>query len=409
MQTVIQLVDRGDNARDDGVLGEAFVRGGVLGTGHTPKPVDQYLREQRAKTLDRQSFRTSARGLRELFRLLGLIDETAGLVVVTSAGRQAAAFAGTSLDAAQIEFWRRVVRNLNHYGGDATASHPYQVLLRLIAKRPGITRAKCALALEAKDDSPEELERIVQLSRLPEEQIRERIGVSKSNWDNAKKVLPRFAEQLGDVVKNGQNFTLADAPGSGEIEAGGEPAARAAARHRQQRRARAVTPETIGAAGIAERDEPPVPPSPDPVATAAANRLRADRLRRHNLIVRSLAARFAAAGLALYEDPYDVLAVHVNAGVLGEVKTLDGSVEDERGRVRDALAQLLYYEAFLTTPAAQGVEIQKVACFEGAITDDHQRWLNQSGITVIWAIGDGRFAGDDLAKNVLGPYLEELR
>lgn len=219
MQTIVHLVEHGKNARDDGVLGEAFVRQGVLGAGHTPKPVDEYLREQRAKAPSRQSFRVSARGLRELYRLLDLIDDAAGAVVVTPEGRQAAAFAGQPLNAELIEFWRRVVRNLSHYGGDATASHPYQVMLRLIARRPGITRAKCALALEARDDSPGEFERIVQLSRLPEEQILDRIGVSQANWDNAKKVLPRFAEQLGDVSKSGQSYTIAKAPGGSGIQA----------------------------------------------------------------------------------------------------------------------------------------------------------------------------------------------
>lgn len=170
-----------------------------------------------------------------------------------------------------------------------------------------------------------------------------------------------------------------------------------------------MTPDTIGAAGIAERDEPTVPFIPDPAATAAANRLRAERLRRHNTIVRALAARLAAAGLALFEDPYDVLAVHVNSGILGEVKTLAGSVEDERDRVRDALAQLLYYEAFLDTPAAHGIEIHKIACFERPINEDHQQWLNRSGIAVIWIGDDGRFLGDALARTVLGQYIKELR
>src|SRR2546421_6869908 len=154
LQCIVQVLAEGRNPRDDGVLGEAMVRAGILGTGHTPVPVDEYIREQLTKTEDRQSFRTSARGLRELYRLLGLIDHTGGTVIVTPDGRQAAAFAGQPLALAQIKFWRRVISNFQHFGGDQTASHPYQVLLRLVARRPGITRARCALALEARDDSP---------------------------------------------------------------------------------------------------------------------------------------------------------------------------------------------------------------------------------------------------------------
>jgi hypothetical protein len=188
LRCIVQILDLGPNPKDDGVLGEALVRAGVLGTGHTPLPVERYIREQRAKPRDRQSFRTSARGLRELYRLLGLIDDSGPTVVVKPEGRQAAAFADQPMDAVQIQFWRRLISNFRHDG-----SHPYQVLLRLIAQRPGITRAKCALALEARDDSPQELERIVALSDLSEDRILAQIGVSKANWDNAKKVIPHFA------------------------------------------------------------------------------------------------------------------------------------------------------------------------------------------------------------------------
>jgi hypothetical protein len=161
---IVRLLEEGKNPKDDGVLGQALLRAAVLATGHTPIPVKKYIREQLKKTRANQSFRTSARGLRELYRRLGLIDDSGERVIVTSEGRQATAFAGHRLEAAQTEFWRRVVSNFRHDGGGNT-SHPYQVMLRLIARRPGITRAKCALALEARDDSPQELNRIVGLSK----------------------------------------------------------------------------------------------------------------------------------------------------------------------------------------------------------------------------------------------------
>lgn len=411
LNCVMELLDQRLNPRDDDILGENLVRAGVIGTGHTPIAVDTYLKAQRTKPIGSQSFRTSARGLRELYRLLGLIEETEGAVTLTPEGRQAAAFAGEPLALPQIEFWRRIIRNFRHYGGDLTESHPYQVLLHLIARRPGISRAKCAVALEAKDDSPEELSRIVELSSLAEDRIRARIGVSKSNWDNAKKIIPRFAEQLGDVIKTGQTYQLADAPGLGITGAPDSsdhrrPTARATP-HRP-RTSRAVTPETIGTAGIAEPEEPPLPPTLDPLAAAAGNRLRLERLRRHNVLVRALAERLAAARMALFEDPFDILALLGRVGILCEIKTLDGSADDERDRVRDALAQLLYYEAFLTAPAASGAAIHKVACFERSISVEHQRWLNQSQIATIW-VADGGLAGDALAAGILGPYLEELR
>jgi hypothetical protein len=272
-------------------------------------------------------------------------------------------------------------------------------MLRLVARRPGITRAKCALALEARDNSPEELDRISELSDLTEEQIKRRLRVSDSNWNNAKKVLPRFAEQLGDVIKTQGTFVLADRPGNA---AGPGRRAPVGDRRRRGRGAgtprvsRSVTADTIGNAGLAERNEPPIPPDTDPADVAAAIMARADRLRRHNLLVRSFSSRLAIEEAELFEDPFDILVLVGDDAVLVEVKTLDGSAADERDRVRDALAQLLYYEAFVTKPVAGELEITKVACFELKPSDDHIGWLNSQGIAVVWEDGDA-FACDRAA------------
>jgi hypothetical protein len=415
MKCVAQLVDTKSNPSDDGILGEELVRAGVVGTGHSPIPIKQYLAKQAKKPLSNQSFRTSARGLRELFQLLGLININGGSIAITADGRQAAALSGKPLGPAEKEFWRRVLRSFEHQSVDTVSSHPYQVLLRLIARKPGITRAMCALALEAKDDSDAELERIVKLSGSAEETVRERIGVTKSNWDNAKKVLPSFAEQLGDVIKTGHTLVLADAPGLGVGGKSGSgsaakqgPRPKAGGSPRPPRASRKVTPSTIGAAGLADKDEPPVPPTLDPAATAKANAVRADRLRRHNLLVRKLAKRLDAAGMELHEDPFDVLAILGPVGLLCEMKTLDGNLEDERERVREALSQLLYYRAFVVAPIGGDAAIRMIACFEGPISVEHQTWLESFGIATLWTDGD-KFAGNALAVGALGGYLAELK
>jgi len=417
IRALVELVDRDENARDDGVYGPALVRAGVAGTGHRPMPIEQYIREQLRKEPSNQSFRTTARGLRELFRLFGFIDDSGGRVQILDTGRQAAAYAGQAMDAEQINFWRRVIRNMTHADANGQRSHPYQVLLRLVARKPGITRAKCALALEARDDSPAELERIVRLADLEEDVICRQIGVSNANWDNAKKVFPKFAEQLSDVIRRGQSFVLTEAPGhtdapARELRAAEPRAPRYAARPgpRAPRASREVTPDTIGRAGTAETfDEVEIPLNLDPAAAREAVRLRLDRLRRHNLIVRALAGRMRQAGARLYEDPFDVLALIERVGILVEVKTLDGSAADERDRVQEALAQLLYYEAFVTAPVAGEAEIHKVACFERPITQAHQDWFDAAGISTLWLVQDGRYGGNASAARVLGRFLEEIR
>ncbi len=418
MRCIVRLVDAGGQARDDGVLGEALVRARVAGTGHSPRPVGDYLRSQRQKEHSSQSHRTTARGLRELFKILGFINYSGDAVEVTGLGRQAAAFAGSPMNGAQISFWRRAIRNLLHDGGDGETSHPYEVLLRLIARKPGIPKPKCALALEAKNDSPEELTRIIGLVDLPGARIRKSLNVSKSNWANAVKVLPRFAMDLGDVVRTGRRgdyrYQIADAPGRADVGPA-EPrpvalpaGARRPSTPRAPRTSRPVTPATIANTGPVDAfDEVQVSPGIDPAVAAAAVRTRLDRRRRHNLLVQQLATRLVATGGRLYENPFDILEVMAELGILAEIKTLDGTEDDERERVRDGLSQLLYYEAFVSRPVAGEVTIRKVACFERRISDAHIKWLNDNGIAVIWKDGD-RFDGDKLASDFLGRFLEEL-
>ncbi len=406
MRCIVSLVDRGEQAKDNLVLGEELVRAGVVGPGRKRMPIEDYLKQQRGKRLSNQSPRATAKGLRELFRLLGFIDDSGDTIVVTESGRQAAAFADAPESAERIPFWRRSISEMTHFGKDATASHPYLVLLRLIALKPDISKAKLPLALEAKDDSQSELDRIVRLSELGEAQIIRRLHITKPNWDNAGKVLPGFAEQLADVIHKGDSYRIADAP----RRVSNIPAKdRGTTTSRASRTSRSVTPTTIGQAGTADNfDEVTIHADVDQATADAAIDTCRRRLRQHNLLLRKLASRLWAAGAALNEGAFDVFALVGTTGILGEVKTLDGTAPDERDRVRDALSQLLYYRAFLLPPAAGAADIRMVACFTQKIREDHACWLNAQGIAVIWEVND-RFAGDLLAAEFLGPYIEELR
>jgi hypothetical protein len=419
LKVIASVIGAGRNAKDDGVLGEALIRQGVLGTGHTPIPVDEYLRQQRAKPKKSdQSYRTRARGLRELFRVLGLIDDSGSSVVLTPAGRQIIALP-SPIGEAGLRNWRTAIVNMTHDGGDGEESHPYQVLLRLVARKPGITRAKCALALEPRNDSDEELNRIVALVDQGEDAIMRAIRISKPNWDNAKKVLPKFAEQLGDVNKVGQEFYLNDAPGVRTPAAAPAPPAPTpparpptapaapAAGPRRPRSASAVNSTTIATAGTAETFDEGADldtTALDPAAIAEQReRLRA-RLRRHNLLIQSVARTLEAQGAELFENPFDCLACFPTEGLLIEGKTLDGTEADEVARVREALAQLLYYESFVTRPLTQERATKKVAYFEAKVSDDHIAWLERNSICVIWNEGDRLNASEHSRRELRGYF-----
>ena len=198
------LVDQlysGVDVADDGLYGRALVFERVAGTGHSPMPPADYLRQQEQKPKSSQSHRTTARGLREFYRLLGLIDDSGQNVRLLPLGKKAANLAAKPLTFQSTHFWHTAVTNLTQTDAAGT-SRPYQVLLRLLARKPGITRSKCALALEAQDDSINELVRIAGLAGLSDSQIVAAIGVTTSTWANASKILPSLAEQFGDTVQN---------------------------------------------------------------------------------------------------------------------------------------------------------------------------------------------------------------
>ena len=400
----VRLLSADQNPKDDEVYGEALLRAGLLRTGHTPIPLEEYLKLQRRKTPSNRSYRTSARGLRELFRILGLIDETRESIAVTVKGEKVSQIERSELNKTDLELWRVIIRDMDHDGGDGEFSHPYLVLLRLIARKPGITRAKCALALEARNDTEEELDRIEVLADLEEEGIAAQIGTTPTNWDNAKKILPSFAEQLGDVNKVGQSYYLADAPGIKEPPFGEDRGQKRRNGVRTPRSSREVTADNIatgpGSQESDEADDKDVTNMPDAETLGLRKaRLRA-RVARHNDIVRRLARGLEREGATLYEDPFDCLACFEEEGILIEVKSLEGTEADEITRVREALAQLLYYEAFVIEPLSRGRRVVKVACFEDMISERHIEWLRQSNISVIWCVEDG-FDSDETSRRVL--------
>jgi hypothetical protein len=399
LRCVSDLLAKGKNPKDDGVLGEALVRAKITGPRDKRVTVQEYIRTQRLKTHDRQSMRATARLLREFYRLLGFIQEKGNKIILSKDGQQIAAFKGRFLSTAEKAIWTTALVGMEHYGGEVKSSHPYRVLLNLVGKKPGISRAKCALALEAKDDSKTELDRIIKLSDFSEQEIRAKISVSKSNWDNAKKILPSLAEQLGDVLKRGDSLFPA-----ASLLGGGKSPTRIAKKTGATRSSRRVTASSIARAATSEDfDEVPLPSTSDPKAVAAAIKLRRVRLRRHNLLVQDFARRLTP--LLLDEDPFDILAHDKTQAILVEAKTLDSSAADERDRVREALSQLLYYENFNLAPSLRKIRLHKIALFEGRISSRLGEWLNSFGIGVVWKERDD-FLGDGLARSLVGRYLD---
>lgn len=111
--------------------------------------------------------------------------------------------------------------------------------------------------------------------------------------------------------------------------------------------------------------------------------LRKRRTERHQDIVKLLAIDLERKGYDLYEYPVDCLALKKDVNLLFEIKSLDGTLKDEKRQVQKAFSQLCYYEEFYTSKKTER-EIQKYAVFENRISDAHINFLKKFNINTIW-------------------------
>ena len=101
------------------------------------------------------------------------------------------------------------------------------------------------------------------------------------------------------------------------------------------------------------------------------------------------------------EDPFDYAALTPgNSVLLAEMKTLDGTPEDERRQVRAAVGQLLYYEGLCLPDEFKGQPVTKVAVFDKQPSPEHTGWMESLDVAVVWQDEDGRFVG--LPPSIIG-------
>ena len=402
--SLVQRLEAGSSVDDD-AYGEALLRDQVI-SYRGGETIATYLVRMRERVPSGQSHRTAARGVKEFFARAGLIDES--ITDASSQGRALLESWDRGDQSEVVECWRAIARDIQAFDADRHTSHPYRLLLRLLAVRPGTPRALCAVVFEAQDDSKEEFNRIIQLRDLGDQgTIMEEIGVTKANWDNAKKILPSIAEQVGDVVRGKDGLYLLTSDVAAEA-LGDSPLAQASPPPTRE-----VTVETI--AQMKSPDDSDEGPgvgdvgSVGLVSLAEAIAKRADRSYRHNMLVQSFVR--AVPGLTkLWEGTFDcLLLVNDEFMALGEVKTLDGTPFDELHQVRLAVGQLLYYESFSIPAEAQqttesGHSMAKLAIFESQPSDAHVQWMRSIGIHAIWQ-SNGDFSTSRESIDVLTQLL----
>lgn len=370
-----ELQAEGRSLADDGIVGEALARAGVYAFREKDMALEQRLEIERAKPTSSQGMRTCARDLRRFFSLMDFLQRTDnGEFEVTA---RAEALLNADNIAERNRQFRAALMDLA-LQEDEYVSHPYRLLLRLVEARPGLPVEFLGLALEAEDDSEQEFERLLDL--IDEHEwidVCQIIEVSVHQARNSIKILPALARQLGDIYEqDGKYFRT----GTTAVPAPAEPTPRARPRPRHVTAGEIASQQTTER----ERDDPRDVIPQDPDAIRAAIEIRQLRTDRHNVIVREWAELLEQAGCVLLEFPFDCLGIRDTLSVLTEVKTLDGSPEDEIYQVQDCLAQLLYYERFDIPVAVNRMTLMKVALFESRISTGHQAFLEEHDCVVLW-------------------------
>jgi hypothetical protein len=395
LEAIQDLASSGKDPGDDADLGVEFVRRGIYnlrGRGS----LRARLAAERRKPPSSQGTRTAARETRR--SLIGL-SFIASDLTLTRSGRD---LLGSEPNSdAEKQLWRRALIRLTLDGGSpAEVSHPVLVLLRLIERWAFNHRDGMELALEARNDGEAELRRMLRLLKVPRESRREKLGISKTQQENAWKIFPTLAEHAGLAEQQSPRhpYTLTEL-GKKAIEAGVElrppmgprssaPRSRfkpAPRRRRRGRRPPARSPRR--ALSAAEQ--------------AAAEQLLYERTERHEDLVDRVTDHFPAA-FKPDEDRFSFdLLVDPGKGkelLLLEMKTLES---DEVSQTRRAVGQLLFYEKVVVPQKWPARKVLSAAVFEAPISEDLCGFLQAVGIGSIWCDEEGLHALNRAGRRIV--------
>jgi hypothetical protein len=373
LRVCVALIDAGENVDDDGVVGDALARAGVYTFRNASgQSVDTLLEAEHAKDRGSQGTRTCARDLRRFFRLLHFIaQDDNGVWHVGDSARTLLTLTEPSDRSRIDELWRCALLDLMLEDNSGT-SHPYRILLRLVAELPGIAKPYSGLCLEAVDDSSAEFARIKDIASRPDPTatMDELAGAHMAR--DSIKILPSLAEQLGDVVNVDGRLTITSRVADVLLEAQPtippQDAVRNLARRPFVPRRRRVGGARRGA-GVG-----PSVRRYDPDLIGA-------RFDAHEDCLDHFSERFPAA-VEKFQAVYDLLIVDGdNAALLVEAKTIR---DDERAQIRTGLGQLYYYEHFDVKPLYPNHEICRLLLTDHPVSADLCEFLTSHAVGVVW-------------------------
>lgn len=392
IRVFVGVVDGGQAVDDDGIVGDALARSGVYAFRKSQRATAKHLLvEEHRKPIGRQGTRTAARELRRFFRLLRFIGRNAEGVGTVSESARALLTLNSPADVPRMhEIWRQALLDLA-LEDQAGTSHPYRILLHLVAELPRLPKPYSALCLEAADDSADEFARILGIAALPNPRAAMIRIAGKHPSANATKILPALAVQLGDIVDEAGYLTItgwvADALFDPGRAARRESAIRNLVRRPFAPRRRSTAGRRrSGSSGITIRRY-------DPDLIGARFNHHEDCLDRLSLLLPAQTERFEAI--------YDLLLVAADTVLLVEAKTIRN---DERAQVRIAMGQLYYYEHFDVSPLYPNHEIKRLVLTDRPVTAEVCEFLTEHEIGAIWMPPNADLGGSDLGSRQLKQF-----
>jgi hypothetical protein len=381
LEVFARLIRDAANANDDGVVGDALARARVYTFRNEKGSVESLLNAEHRKPHGSQGTRTCARDLRRFFHLLNFIMPVAEqrLEITPLAGSLLVLHeAGAAAEMKDI--WRQALWNLA-LEDETGCSHPYRLLMRLVAEKPGLPKPYAGLCLEARDDSEEEFARIIEIAGHANPRETMDALATAHMAKNAVKILPSIAEQLGDLREDHDFFY----PSERVTAALPENATGHVSAADIQQALRQPSAPRVREPGNARR----APAASGPITRSYDPDILAGRTNAHDACLDRLCGLFPAR-IARLEADYDLLLLDARHALIVEAKTIRS---DARIQVRLGLGQILYYEYFDVIPGFRDKTILRLVLTDRPIPEDLQAFLAAHRIGVVWLPEGGGIGG----------------
>lgn len=408
LSAIQELNDVGVNTLDDDVLGYELARR-LLYTFRqldyktvTAQALESRIAIEHAKPRNNQGAQTNARELRRTLRDMGWLD---GQGAITKRGIAVLSTDSNSTDeqADLVEGLLRI-EAANRDGTDA--SHPIQTLLRLLAVNSSLHRSGLELALEPRDDSQAEFDRVRQLYALTPAQRQSALGISDAQRDNAVKIFPTLAVTAGLVIEEDGLFSLSQ---DGWRVIGQTPsAARTSLATRPGRRK--TVGKVVTVATVASRMRNQAPRTLSVEEQQRANARLGERTDAHQALVTRVTALIGDNNGTLFADEfsYDLFWLPDDVSelaVLFEMKTII-SEKDSYARAKDAIGQLTYYDYFWIEPTWSDRKVVRIAAFNRHVVPEIVDFFSFEEVGVIVSQPDGTVSSPNaIGQELLGRLL----